>query len=395
MHPFLRASALVVPLASILLFVAPFNIAQHVSYALDQRPEQAILFIGNSRTSANDMPQMVRRIADSAEYPSKLHVEMHGPSDESMTGHAANPRVRELLAQDWDHVVLQAQSTELIDRPNWGKWLQPATELIALVKMNHASPAMFVTWRYTDQCSDDRKWNASQNSAMHTAIQEQHSWLARTTGVGLVNVGVVWESVLDRQQDFSLYTDCNHPSVYGSYLSALMLFGTLLGGDVSAVTYTPDGVQPQQADLLRKAVSNHLHAEENRRLAAAAQDTRPAMDESGKGAVLCLWSIYVSIEQGVDICGLEPRPSDADLRASIDRTEAFVLENTTTGITAETLSTYKADLYDQTKGMLRTDNAEAMCQDVVSFRDSIAEDVTRHTNELLSVPREPLWNPCI
>jgi hypothetical protein len=395
MHPFLRASALVVPLASILLFVGPFSVAQHVAYALDQRPEQTILFIGNSRTSANDMPQMMRRIADSAEYTNKLRVELHAPSNESMTGHAADPGVRELLAQDWDHVVLQAQSTEVIDRANWGKWLEPATELIALAEEKHALPAMFVTWRYTDQCSDDRKWNASQNAAMHTAIQEQHAWLARNTGVGLVNVGLVWDGVLGQQQDFSLYIDCNHPSVYGSYLSALMLFGTLLGGDVSEVTYVPDGVQPQQAELLRKAVSNYLHEEENRRLTAATQDTRPTMDESGKGAVLCLWSIYISIEQGVDICGLEPRPSDADLRASIDRTEAFILENTTTGITTETLSTYKADVYDQTKEMLRTDNGEAMCRDVVTFRENIAEDVTRHTNELLSISREPLWNPCI
>ena len=204
------------------------------------------------------MPTMVQLIADSARYGDKLHVEIHAPNGVGLSGHWNSSRVHSLLSQNWDHVVLQAQSSEQIDRPNWGKWLRPAEDMIAEATQSNASPAMFVTWRYAEQCTEDMNWNATASAAMHVAIQQQHAWLAQATGVDLVNVGLVWEEVLQQQADFSLYADCNHPSVYGSYLSALMFYGQMLKGDVAAVTYKPHGVQQHQADQLRTAVLEFL-----------------------------------------------------------------------------------------------------------------------------------------
>ena len=37
-------------------------------------------------------------------------------------------------------------------------------ELIAEAKQNDAAPAMFVTWRYTDECPEDPSWNASASA---------------------------------------------------------------------------------------------------------------------------------------------------------------------------------------------------------------------------------------
>ncbi|MCS6762437.1 MAG: hypothetical protein MO846_11145 [Candidatus Devosia symbiotica] len=71
-----------------------------------------------------------------------------------------------------------------------------------MIKKNHAGPAMFVTWRYTHQCADGLNSNGSENSAMHAAIQQHHSRLARATGAGLLNIGLVWESLRDQQPDF-------------------------------------------------------------------------------------------------------------------------------------------------------------------------------------------------
>jgi hypothetical protein len=98
---------------------------------------------------------------------------------------------------------------------------------------------MFVTWRYTEQCPADLSWNAAASAAMHQAIQQQHAWLAETTDVDLINVGLVWEKVQADQPNFSLYADCSLPSVYGSYLAALMFYAQLLDGDLAAVTFKP------------------------------------------------------------------------------------------------------------------------------------------------------------
>lgn len=129
-------------------------------------------------------------------------------------------------------------------------------------------------------------------------------------------------------------------------------------------------------------------------LPVMAQDGRPQMDESGQGAVLCMWSIYVGLNQGVEICALEPRASDADIADGITRIETFILEHTTQGITQATLDDHKARVLEQTKQFL-PEQAPAMCNDIAAMRDALGDDVESRTRELLSVPREPVWNPCI
>jgi hypothetical protein len=46
----------------------------------DSRPARAILILGNSRTSFNDMPDMIRAMADSAHDPQKLEITLDAPN---------------------------------------------------------------------------------------------------------------------------------------------------------------------------------------------------------------------------------------------------------------------------------------------------------------------------
>jgi hypothetical protein len=250
----LKIGALAAMLGAALLFVEPFSLVQRFSYVVDPRPEVSVLFIGNSRTFYHRMPDMVRRIADSAGHAHKLRIGMHAPGALSLAEHLAGQQVHDLLAQDWDHVVLQEQSSRQTGLSHWAPWQGDAGQLIGLVRARGATPAIYVTWRYSRQC----EWLAeAQSLRMHKSIQDQHATLAAMTGVDLINVGQVWETVLAEEKDFSLYSDCTHSTVHGSYLAALTIFGTLLDGDVSATTYMPPGVAPHQADLLRAAVVRH------------------------------------------------------------------------------------------------------------------------------------------
>jgi hypothetical protein len=45
-----------------------------------------------------------------------------------------------------------------------------------------------------------------------------------------------------RAPGLPLYEDGNHPTVYGSYLSALMIYGFISETGVRTVAYRPDGV---------------------------------------------------------------------------------------------------------------------------------------------------------
>lgn len=253
-----------------LFFLPPFNGwpgkgKEFLVDLFDDRPEQTALFLGNSRTFYHDMPHMVRLIADSAGYAKKLHIEMEAKPGISLADHLKNSQTRALIAQRWDHVVLQVLSSEQYSAQTAGDAWEVAAGLIRDIKANGVRPAMFVTWRYTDQCTTNAGMPPSAiglspagYAGMHLNIQQQHARLATLTGVDLVNVGLVWEALQSQPKDFGLYDDCNHPSIHGSYLSALMFYAYFSGKDVLDVTFRPVGISPEDAEMLRMAVSRYL-----------------------------------------------------------------------------------------------------------------------------------------
>lgn len=260
------AAALIVSLG----FVPPINGLLFQGWAsladaMDGRPVRSALFIGNSRTFYNDMPMMVRSIADSAGYQEKFHIEMDAQPGVSLADHAENPRTQELIARGWDHVVLQVLSSDQYSADQASQVWEAAAWFIDKVRASGSVPAMFVTWRYTDRCTPDEGLPPSAvglpvsgYANMHANIQQQHARLARTTGVDLVNVGLLWESLQDAPMGFSLYADCNHPSVYGSYMSALMFYSYFTGGQVAEVTFAPAAIAPEHALFIRTHVAEFL-----------------------------------------------------------------------------------------------------------------------------------------
>lgn len=267
---FMRISALLAILVVCLLFLPPFNgyLAVGVQSArdyFDKRPEQTVLFIGNSRTFYNGMPRMVRAIADSAGYSRKLHIEMDAEPGVSLGYHIKSEKTQALLSQRWDHVVLQVLSSDQYSAQKSGPAWDDAENLIKEVQAKGDLPVMFVTWRYTDQCIKDAGMpdkaddlSAAGYADMHLNIQRQHARLAALTGVALVNVGMIWEALQSQPKDFNLYYDCNHPSIYGSYLSALMFYSYFSGNDVLNVTFRPSAMSAEDAEMLRKVVSDYL-----------------------------------------------------------------------------------------------------------------------------------------
>ncbi len=267
---FKRTGALVAVLIGCLILLPPFNgyVRQGISAAadfLDGRPVRNVLFIGNSRTFYHDMPQMVRSIADSAGYPERYAIRMDAQPGVSLSDHLASQKTQALIAQNWKYVVLQVLSSDQYSAESSGAAWEAAAKMIGEVRSSNALPVMFVTWRYTDKCTGNAGLPKSAiglptsgYANMHANIQQQHARLAALTGVDLVNVGLVWEGLQSQPIDFSLYDDCNHPSIYGSYLSALMFYSYFSGRDVADVTFRPEEISPEDAQMLRSAVSRYL-----------------------------------------------------------------------------------------------------------------------------------------
>jgi len=228
------------------------------AYALDvfdSRSARSILFIGNSRTYPFDMPHMVREMADSAGAAEKYQIRVYALPGRSLREHWGDPKVRDLLAEEWDDVVLQERSGgHYPDVAN--EFHNYSTLLVRAVASKGGRPIMFVGWNYSAEIFASAQ--AGSQSAYYQLIQSDHLRLSQETGVQLANVGQVWQSVLNANPPFRLETDGNHPTLHGSYLAALVIYARLSGKSVADVTYRPDGLPEADAKLLRDLATASL-----------------------------------------------------------------------------------------------------------------------------------------
>jgi hypothetical protein len=239
-------------LLSILLLVALCQLPQvkalygNIHDALDNRPAVHVLFVGNSRTYYNAMPDMVRSIADSAHSPKKYLITSYAVGGAKLEDHWNDPAVQDLLHQQWDYVVLQGGSSEQINDHMNASFQEYGAKLVAIIKARGAMPVLFVAWKCADsyypQLGDIAPY-------FYGMIQSGYSQLAQTSGASSVNVGRVWERVAAASA-LPLMVDGNHPTVRGSYLAALMFYRFFSGDDLAHVTYAPDGVAPDDVILL-------------------------------------------------------------------------------------------------------------------------------------------------
>ncbi len=224
----------------------------------DSRPARSVLFIGNSRTYPHAMPYMVREMADSAAAPEKYQIRMHALPGRSLQEHWRDPDVQALLARHWDDVVLQERSGMLWNRDGVHEFRDYGARLVRQVAERGGRPVMFVGWTYGP--GHFRDMFAGARLSYHRHIQDEHLRLARSAHARRANVGEVWLAVEAVDPPFRLDTDGNHPSLHGAYLTALVIYARLSGGDVAAVTYVPDGLPQEDAALLRRLAGAALRS---------------------------------------------------------------------------------------------------------------------------------------
>jgi hypothetical protein len=125
-----------------------------------------------------------------------------------------------------------------------------------------------------------------------------------------------------------------------------------------------------------------------------ASDTLES-DRSGKGAVLCAWRILESVRAVGQECFKDRDAALQDaLDKSLSRIDRFILDNSSRHISMKGLDARRVEglrqLHEQ--GNICTGGAAKMYL-VMQARGP--DSLRRMTDDLLSVPREPVLNPCI
>jgi hypothetical protein len=224
--------------------------------SFDSRPARSILFIGNSRTYPHDMPYMVREMADSAGAPEKYQIRMHALPGLSLKQHWQSAEVQSLLDRHWDDVVLQEMSAGQTTPRRTANFLTYGDRLADAIVAGGGRPLLFVGWNYGAELFD--RAPPGTRDSYYRAIQGAHFRLASQSGAALANVGRVWRAVENANPSFRLDTDGNHPSLHGSYLTALVIYAAISSSDVARVSYVPDGLSQEDAALLRRLAANAI-----------------------------------------------------------------------------------------------------------------------------------------
>lgn len=215
-----------------------------------------VLWVGNSFTYFNDLPDMVRQIA--ATQGMKLSCTRCVKGGERLSGHLKNPALRRALAGGgWDYVVLQEQSTApAMPSEQVVREVYPAARTLDSL-VHAASPdaqvIFYMTWGHKNGCLSPVEGYPLIDTYEGMQMRLMTSYLEMTwaNGARCAPVGMAWRQVRRERPDYVLYRpDCFHPSALGSYLAANVLFTTICGKPCQ--TDFTAGFPAEQAEYLQR-----------------------------------------------------------------------------------------------------------------------------------------------
>jgi len=201
-------------------FAGPQARAQQTPAAIPAAPARTagnlrVLFIGNSLTHLNDLPQLTARLAASAHPPRALEAEEVGEGGATLKRHWEAGRALEAIRKGkWDYVVLQEQGGLPIRDPKMH--YEYARLFDAEIKKAGGKTVFFQTW-------------ASQDAPQEMALLARaNAGIAGELKAIVAPVGLAWQKALQENPKFVLHwSDGSHPNAAGTYLAACVFYEVL------------------------------------------------------------------------------------------------------------------------------------------------------------------------
>lgn len=219
-------------------------------------PTVSALFVGNSYTTSNDLPGMVRALGDVV--GRGIETQTRAPGGWWLRDHLDSADTVNAIAEDeLDYIVLQEQSMVPADRSLADSVSRPAVIGLA-TQATGADIVMFMTWGHRNGSSEV---GHSSYDSMQIAIANTYDRLAAAVIGDVAPVGAAWWMALAERPDINLYqADGSHPSQAGSYLAAVVIAATLL--DLDPTEFDADlGLDGEVAGALRGFASRAVAGE--------------------------------------------------------------------------------------------------------------------------------------
>jgi len=195
-----------------------------------------ILFIGNSHTFFNDLPEMFAELARAGGY--EVEVDMSAQGGWSLSDHAASTiTLNKIEQEDWDYVILQEKPSLIVDNPDEDSY--PAIRLLYdKTSEKDTTLILFMTWGPRNGLPYAGYKNFDD---MQAHICSGYTDIANELDIMVAPVGIAWQNGIEKDPQLNLWNpDGTHPSREGSYLSACVFYAIIFQQNPEGLNYKAD-----------------------------------------------------------------------------------------------------------------------------------------------------------
>jgi hypothetical protein len=214
-----------------------------------------VLFIGNSYTFVNDLPNTFAKLARSGGH--KVEVGMSAQGGWTLSDHVGSTETLNLLnSAKWNFVVLQEQSQiPAIAQVRNQEMYPAARELIQKIKAVGATPIFFVTWAHRDGMPENGMTNYE---SMQSQINCGYMGIAQELNVPVAPVGSAWLTAVKEHPELNLWQgDSSHPTEQGTYLAACVFYAVILHESPIGLTYR-SGLSKENTKIIQTIASDEV-----------------------------------------------------------------------------------------------------------------------------------------
>lgn len=215
-----------------------------------------VLFIGNSYTQVNDLPQMVADIAQSM--GEGMEYRSNTPGGCTFEMHCHNQSMTMICQGGWDFVVMQEQSQlPAFPMDSVEMYVFPfAQQLVDSVYAHNpcAEPMFFMTWGRKNGDTEFGYPPMDTYEGMDSLLYSRYMQMGEDNDASVCPVGRVWHYLRDHYAEIELYTmDESHPSLAGSYAAACAFYTMIFSRDPNDISHNA-GLDETAARAIRSAV---------------------------------------------------------------------------------------------------------------------------------------------
>lgn len=223
-----------------------------------------ILFLGNSYTQVNDLPNTVFNIAQSL--GDSIYTESNTPGGYTLQLHSTDATsIAKIQQGNWDYVVIQAQSQEPSFSPAQvqANTYPYAAILDSIVNASNtcAETIFFMTWgRKNGDASNCASYPpVCTYEGMQQRLRESYLEMAMNNNASVAPVGVAWKACRDSSPTIELYNpDESHPGINGTYLTACVFYSSIFHKSSVGSNYLISGMSNADATTLQAIASNFV-----------------------------------------------------------------------------------------------------------------------------------------